>query len=129
VLVDCLTVAIMVAALVDLALPWWHYFDGHLDHSVTGWGALPDSTWGQGWGLLAAVVLTGAAAASRRRWAAITGALVGAFGAAVVLIGAANLQGGGYDEAHAMPGLWTGGVLALLTAAGQVVAAVALSRS
>jgi hypothetical protein len=61
-LVDCLQIAITVAALVDLALPWWHYDGAQTEHVVTGWGALSDATYGNGWGLIGAVVLTGAAA-------------------------------------------------------------------
>src|SRR3954468_22429908 len=39
-LIDCLQIAIATASLVDLALPWWRYFDGQAGRTVTGWGAL-----------------------------------------------------------------------------------------
>jgi hypothetical protein len=127
-LVDCLQIAITVAALVDLALPWWRYNGGQTEHVVTGWGALGDPTYGNGWGLIGAVVLTGAAAVLRRRWAAIAGALFGLLGALLVLVSAASLQHSGFDYAQGLAGSWVGGVLALCAAAGQVAAAVALSR-
>jgi len=125
-LVDCLQIAIAMASLVDLALPWWRYFDGQAGRTVTGWGALGDSTYGHGWGLIGAVVLTGGAAALRKRWAAITASLLAVLGAAIILIGGANLQSGGYDDSHGRPGLWVGAVLALLAAGGQAFAAAAL---
>lgn len=115
-----------MASLVDLALPWWRYFDGQIGHTVTGWGALGDSTYGDGWGLIGALVFTGTATAVRRRWAVITASVLGVVGATIVLIGGANLQSSGFDDAHGRPGMWVGGVLALLAAGSAAIAAAAL---
>jgi hypothetical protein len=128
-LIDCLQIAVTVAALVDLALPWWRYVKGDVGVGTTGWGALGDATYGNGWGLIGAVVFTGAAAAVRRRWAAITAAVLGVVGALIVLITGANVQRGGFEDAHAQAGLWVGGVLTLLAAGSQALAAKVLSRS
>lgn len=84
-LVDSGQLALLIAFLVALGLPWWTQTDATFEKAgtYTGWGSLGAGSGeaGLAWIAVIGMILVLAAAPFRRRWASISAAVLGALAA------------------------------------------------
>lgn len=113
-LLDAGQLALFVAMLVDLALPWWSRTEvNHPFKTFTGWDSLGDSP-NLGWVMIITGVPLGLAWWLRRDWLSIIAAAFALF--ILAAIGVSTLHLDNIDDGYAHAGLVVGWLLIALTA-------------
>lgn len=129
-LVDAAKIAVFLAFLVDLALPWWTRSDPQSppNGTATGWGSLYGDARGFALAALVAMAVVLVGAVFRTRWLSITAAVI-AIGFSLLEMLEANREHGfgpGVFDAHA--GLWLGYMIVLMGACLCIADAVLITR-
>ena len=127
-LIDAAQVAVFMAFLVDLALPWWTRSNSRYPPTgtATGRGSLHGGDSGRTWGALLAMAVVLVAAVFRVRWLSVTAAVVAIGLSLLEMEEAGRVHGFGPGAFDARAGLWLGYVIILL-GAGLCLANVALA--
>jgi len=128
-LVDPAQIALLIAFLVDLALPWWTRSDSNNPPTgtATGWGSLSGGSSGYAWGAIIAMAVVVLAAIIRARRLSVAGGLIGIVLALVLVAGADREHGFGPGVFDAQAGLWLGVVLIVLGGALSIIDGTILS--
>lgn len=125
-LCDAMTVAVVPAAAVDLALPWFTHITATSATTDTGWHGLSDRTEGTGWFLIVAVVASSIGLLVHRRALRIAAFVVTVLSAAALLITCGTV--GRLDDYDVRAGAGVAILLAVLCAAAQLPAVAARGR-
>jgi hypothetical protein len=125
-LLDAGQLALFVAMLVDLALPWWtrtEFTEPIKD--FTGWGSLWDDP-NLGWVVIITAVPSGVAWWLRRNWLSIAAVAWAVLVLVVVGASTAHLDSNNSGQPHA--GLWVGWLLVAVTALLRIADVVVAVR-
>jgi hypothetical protein len=125
-LLDAGQLALFVAMLVDLALPWWTRTEfTKEDKTFTGWASLWDDP-NLGWIVIVTAVPLGLAWWLRRTWLSTAAVAWALFVLAVVGASTAHLDSNNSGQPHA--GLWVGWLLVAITALLRIADVVAAKQ-
>jgi hypothetical protein len=123
-LLDAAQLAVFVAMLVDLGLPWWTRTEFHQQYATfTGWGSLTAAP-NYGWLVIFTAVPIAVAWWLRRRWLSLATIGWAILWLVIVLGGQASLDTHGDGYGHA--GLWIGFTLVVVSVvlrSGDVIVA------